>query len=281
MKPPASAPIARSNLLLAQWSRSMGELVAACNGAGFEEALCRALRRLVEVDFAMVFGYRGAERPVALGDTLTPELRRILIHDYLNGPFVLDPFFQAILDGVREGCHRLLDVAPDRFRQSEYFRAHYGRTKIGEEVGFFFELPGGMVGVLSFARWRGHPALTRQDMELLRAIEPALVGLCVRHWTETADRMNGTAPVPAGRPANGAGPQPLAKALEHFGASRLSNREREIVTYVLQGHSTESIARNLDISPGTVKIHRKNIYRKLGISTQAQLFATFLSSLPG
>jgi len=54
MKPRASVPIARSNLLLAQWSRSMGELVAACNGPGFEEALCRALRRLVEVDFAMV-----------------------------------------------------------------------------------------------------------------------------------------------------------------------------------------------------------------------------------
>jgi DNA-binding CsgD family transcriptional regulator len=53
------------------------------------------------------------------------------------------------------------------------------------------------------------------------------------------------------------------------------------VSYVLQGHSTESIARHLDISPGTVKIHRKNIYRKLGISTQAQLFASFLRSLPG
>ncbi len=284
-RPPAprpAPPLARSHLLLAQWSRSVGELVRACDGPGFEVALCAALRRLVEFDFAMVFAYRGAERPVALGDTLDAELRRVLILDYLNGPYLLDPFFQAILDGISDGCHRLANLAPDRFRQSEYYRAHYARTRIGEEVGFFFALPGEVMGVLSFARWNDHPPLTRQDEALLRAIEPSLGGLCARHWAGAARRFPGVSG-PAGNsvltgPAGG--PLPLARAMERFGAARLSNREREIVTYVLQGHSTESIARHLDISPGTVKIHRKNIYRKLGISTQAELFASFLQSLP-
>ena len=36
----------------------------------------------------------------------------------------------------------------------------------------------------------------------------------------------------------------------------------------------------LSISPGTVKIHRKNIYRKLKVSTQAELFAAFMGSEP-
>ena len=281
MKRSNPSPVARSNLLLAQWSRSVGELVAACNGDGFEGALCRALRRLVEFDFVMAFAYRDGEAPTALGDTLDTELRRILIKDYLNGPYMLDPFFQAILDGVREGCHRLLDLAPDRFRQSEYFRAHYARTRIGEEVGFFFELPDGVVGVLSLARWNDHPGLTRQDMELLRSIDPAVASLCRRHWAESAGRLAGRNARPDARSEANTQSPPLARALERFGATRLSNRERQIVTYVLQGHSTESIARHLDISPGTVKIHRKNIYRKLGISTQAQLFASFLSSMPG
>lgn len=279
MKPAKPSPVARSNLLLAQWSRSMGELVRACEGDGFEAVLCQGLRRLVEVDFAMVFAYRGAERPVALGDTLDAPLRRVLIEDYLAGPYLLDPFFQAILDGTREGCHRLVELAPDRFRQSEYYRAHYARTRIGEEVGYFFALPGEVVGVLSFARWKDHPPLGRQDMELLRAVEPSISGLAARHWARAAEAFPGArrAGRSATRPAQG--PLPLAQALERFGAARLSNREREIVTFVLQGHSTESIARHLDISPGTVKIHRKNIYRKLGISTQAELFASFLQSL--
>lgn len=285
MKPSKPSPVARSNLLLAQWSRSVAELVAACNGAGFEAALCQALRRLVEFDFVMAFAYRGAERPLALGDTLDPAMRRIVIEDYQNGPYILDPFFQAIHDGVRDGCHRLANLAPDRFRQSEYFRAHYARTRIGEEVGFFFAVPGEAVGVLSFARWNDHPPLTRHDMELLRAVEPSLAALCARHWAGAAERFPGLRRPGRSetRTAKGAaaGPLPLAQALARFGAARLSTREREIVTYVLQGHSTESIARHLDISPGTVKIHRKNIYRKLGISTQAQLFASFLDSMAG
>lgn len=272
-------PITRSNLLIAQWSRSVGELVACCETAGFEAALCKAMARLVAFDFVMIFAYDSDGRPAALGDTLDPELRRVIIDDYLKGPYVLDPFFQAILGGMREGCHRLLDVAPDRFRQSEYFRAHYARTGIGEEVGFFFPLRQDTVGVLSFARWNEQPALTRQELDLLRAVEPALAALARRHWSAAAERFH-EAPAPSGRAGAKAGPQ-LNRGLERFGATRLSNREREIVSYVLQGHSTESIARHLDISPGTVKIHRKNIYRKLGISTQAQLFASFLRSLAG
>jgi hypothetical protein len=37
----------------------------------------------------------------------------------------------------------------------------------------------------------------------------------------------------------------------------------------------------LSISPGTVKIHRKNIYRKMKVSTQAELFAAFLGLATG
>ena len=234
MKLPTSKSIARSNLLLAQWSRSVGELVAACDGQGFEEALCRALRRLVEFDFVMVFGYRGGERPVALGDTLTPELRRILIEDYLNGPFVLDPFFQAILDGVRGGCYRLRDIAPDRFRQSEYFRSHYRLTGIREEVGFYFpvenvpgeNIPGGpMTGVLSLARWTESPALGRSDMDLLLALAPAIAGLCTRHYGEVLQAHPGHLPG-APRPRDAAQVQ---AAYQEFGAGYLSERERQIV----------------------------------------------------
>ncbi|WP_244191878.1 response regulator transcription factor [Komagataeibacter swingsii] len=39
------------------------------------------------------------------------------------------------------------------------------------------------------------------------------------------------------------------------------------------GHSTKSIARSMRISPHTIKVHRRNIYEKLGVSTQAEVFA--------
>ncbi|MGL4490227.1 MAG: helix-turn-helix domain-containing protein, partial [Rhizobiaceae bacterium] len=42
-----------------------------------------------------------------------------------------------------------------------------------------------------------------------------------------------------------------------------------------QGHSSESIGLQLGISTGTVKVHRRNIYRKLAITSQTQLFTLF------
>ena len=40
-----------------------------------------------------------------------------------------------------------------------------------------------------------------------------------------------------------------------------------------------SIATLLNISVGTVKVHRKNIYAKLEISSQSELFSLFLPLL--
>jgi DNA-binding CsgD family transcriptional regulator len=50
---------------------------------------------------------------------------------------------------------------------------------------------------------------------------------------------------------------------------------------VLRGHSSEAIGDALGIASGTVKIHRKNIYAKLGIGSQAELISMFLASLSG
>jgi DNA-binding CsgD family transcriptional regulator len=48
---------------------------------------------------------------------------------------------------------------------------------------------------------------------------------------------------------------------------------------ILKGHSSESIARNLGISITTVKTHRQNLYARLGLATQQELFSLFIRSL--
>ncbi|HDJ86369.1 MAG TPA: two-component system response regulator NarL, partial [Chromatiales bacterium] len=45
----------------------------------------------------------------------------------------------------------------------------------------------------------------------------------------------------------------------------LTPREREILQLLAEGQSNKMIARNLDISDGTVKLHVKSILRKLGV----------------
>jgi len=50
----------------------------------------------------------------------------------------------------------------------------------------------------------------------------------------------------------------------------LSTRESQILQYVAQGNTTKEVARQLGISPHTVKTHLERIFEKLGANDRAQ-----------
>jgi DNA-binding NarL/FixJ family response regulator len=52
---------------------------------------------------------------------------------------------------------------------------------------------------------------------------------------------------------------------------RLSPREREVLRLIAEGTRSPSIAEQLHISLGTVEVHRRNIMRKLGLRSVAEL----------
>ena len=66
------------------------------------------------------------------------------------------------------------------------------------------------------------------------------------------------------------GPDPQ---LEHYRArlSELSDREREVLVYLLEGKRVGTIAQLLYLSEHTVRNHLKSVYRKLGVHSVAEL----------
>ncbi|MEW6100191.1 MAG: response regulator transcription factor [Pseudomonadota bacterium] len=52
---------------------------------------------------------------------------------------------------------------------------------------------------------------------------------------------------------------------------RLGRREREVLRLIAEGHRSAAIAEQLHISVATVEVHRRNIMRKLGLHTVAEL----------
>lgn len=68
-----------------------------------------------------------------------------------------------------------------------------------------------------------------------------------------------------------------AESLEdqHPLAQKLTERERQVLKGLTEGKSNKEIARDLDLSEPTIKLHVKTLYRKVGASnrTQAALIA--------
>ncbi len=64
------------------------------------------------------------------------------------------------------------------------------------------------------------------------------------------------------------GEQPAARGRSPF--SILTRREREILCHLAAGMSNKAIARELEISDGTVKLHVKSILRKLEVHSRVE-----------
>ena len=57
--------------------------------------------------------------------------------------------------------------------------------------------------------------------------------------------------------------------------SGLTDREREVFAMLLTAKTPKEIAYHLKVSYYTIDFHRKNLYRKLGIQSRAELFANY------
>ena len=53
--------------------------------------------------------------------------------------------------------------------------------------------------------------------------------------------------------------------------ARLSKREKEVMTLAVSGLTSKEIARELDISPRTVEVHRTHVMHKMGANNVAEL----------
>lgn len=234
-------------------------------------ALCEAMGSLAGFDFAVIFAYRGEERPIDLHSTFAPADYRTFVTLYQAGPYLLDPFYHAARGG-RSGPFRMSELAPDRFFSSEYYRTYYSQTRLAEETGFFVPMEAGITVVLSLMR-RSRP-FSQREWRLLQQAEPLVAATVRRFWPGLAVRFDDQAQ--RGRRQSGTA---HARGGGVWGRLNLTSREAAIIDLVLQGHSSDAVGRRLGIATGTVKVHRRNVYRKLGISSQTQLLSLYLKNM--
>jgi len=71
--------------------------------------------------------------------------------------------------------------------------------------------------------------------------------------------------------------EPLSSGSAKSLLALLTDREREIVALVSEALPNKLIARRLNLTEGTVKIHLHNIFRKLNVNTRSELILKMLN----
>ena len=242
----------------------LGRTVAHIGTQGFWKQLVLLLHQCLPFDNALAIFYPLEGAPQALEEyDAQPTSKPASMLTYLNGLYLLDPFFQACREGYSSGVYRLEEVAPDHFRQSEYFLNYFHDNVLEDEVQLILQLPG--IGTLSLSLGMQR-RFSAEDTGLMTMMAAWVLPLMQQHWQQSTQR----APAMDSQ---------IRDALSQFGCGVLSDRELEIARLVLRGFSSKAMAERLNISPDTVKVHRRHLYAKLDISSQPELFSLFIQSL--
>ncbi len=251
----------------------IGGLIEAIGTSQFAEALSTTLSGVAPFDYTVIFAYLGSARPRDLFDNFPTSKRNIFVRDYQDGPYLLDPFYLACTKGVEPGLYKLMDLAPDRFFQGEYYRSYYVQTGLDEEIGYFVDLPGKVTIVVSLMR--AEKSFSVKEVRELKKFWPVVRAAARQNWKHLSSSFDGGNQSEATILINDS----VEYAFLNLGRDILTPREREVVEFTLKGHSADAVGRILQIASGTVRIHRRNIYSKLRIRSQGELFSLFIEAL--
>ncbi|NWE80086.1 helix-turn-helix transcriptional regulator [Pseudomonas yamanorum] len=242
------------------WHRSVGQMIDALDQPNFWTQLVRLLDQYVPFDSWVVLLFSSEHKPLVFaecpGQDGEPDH---LFQDYLNGLYLLDPFYIASREHSRTGLFRLAEVAPEHFELTEYYQRYFRLNVVADEIQFNCQQPDGRTLCLSLgSRQRFEP----QQIALLSLIQPWVLSLLRQSLPHELNQVSA----------------PQAPIQNDDWGAQLTARELDVGRLMLSGCSSKEIARKLEISVETVKVHKKHMYSKLGIKSQSELFSIFLQA---
>lgn len=189
---------------------------------------------------------------------------------FLEGLFRQSPFFNFVRKGGR-GFVLLSEVAPTGFYESYFYKECMLPMRLKDDAVFAIHDEGVDYWVC-LGRSDAMPMYAREDVKGLIELSPIIERAVINH-----ERLLNQSATEVLEYCTSLGT--LDDKLREFTSHVLTDREREIVAYLIRGYSSKACARALDISPSTERVHRKNIYMKLGVNSQSELLATIFDKL--
>jgi DNA-binding CsgD family transcriptional regulator len=284
---------------------TLAEIIGAMGDDSFMAVAADSVRAFLRFDLGAVVVHKSAGNPTLLFDNFDIADGQQGIRNYVGVTHAINPIIANV---AQPGAFRARDVAVRLDGLDERLAAYVVRAadeELGfrtvgwpqrlEEIGLYFNACGGLVE-LSVYRPRGRSAAPAAKLLQLQALSAPMAAAFDRHMALTAARpatafeqqtsltaarlaaaLNPQTALTSMRPATPfnarAGFTAMGPAAAGTVFAALSRREMQVAELLLAGCGSEAIALRLDISRHTVKDHRKQIFRKLGVGTLAALFA--------
>lgn len=245
--------------------------VDAIGTPAFDDRLLAAVNGVVRVDHLTVLTYSSNEglQQLCVASRVDAVGVRSLTRDYVAQHHRLDPNFAELRRQTRSRKIEVRRHDPRRLKARAYQRRFYTTAGIVDKVSYLWRSSGIVYYVNLYRTTRaGHYA--KEEVRRLEAAARLVASLVRLH----GGRTRVEAAFAAG---NASG---LMERLVGLLGERLTSREQAVLVNILMGLRTEGIALQLGVQEESIKTFRKRAYAKLGISSQAELFARCLRVLP-
>jgi len=265
-----------------EWIEAIAGAIDHVNSGSCPQHLVNAIATLVKFDMAMSVVYSHHCKPFYVYDTFQTEKAKQGLANYINSTFILNPAYAAYCGGLNSGVYRIHELSSENSVSSDQYHSLKIRRMPGEELEYITEcwphkmeeifiaisLPAGEMGEISLLRARSKGGFADTDITLLKTHLPLIEAVYRQYWIKARCYASIDNTIP-----------PMDYLLKTVFDDQLSTRENQVAALVLKGTSGQDIAEELGISLTTVKTHRKNLYLKLGITTQTELFSLALNAL--
>jgi DNA-binding CsgD family transcriptional regulator len=243
----------------------LGTAIRALGGDDFFVALETLIGHAVYFDNFLAIAYLGEQRPLVLSRRAASSLVHAEIEGrYASSLYVLDPFYSAHIARIPAGAYRLQDLSPDKFKTTSYYLEYYQKTTLIDEIAYFAYVANGWtINVCIGCDETSGRAFGKAAFRKAADMSDTVAALLEQHF-----RVR-----PIGeRKSSQNVEEILIRELRLTHGIEVTARQAQIAVLLLRGHSSKSIARTLGISWQTVRVFRKQLYARCGVSSQAALF---------
>lgn len=250
---------------MVQATTLLAKVIQTLNADPFEHCLADWLNSVIRYDNFVIIAYFQDEQPRSLFTRIKePRVLENFEKSYVSGSYLIDPYHALHVNRAEQGLYRLYDIAPDQFSRSRYNRQYYQNTTMVDEVAYIAYPSDGVSVHVSLGRdITSKQRYTAKELLAAKEVASIVCELIKRHWND----LNSTGTFDEAQVINS-----LILKTEQKHKIKLSKRQAQVALMILRGHSSTSMGLQLKISPQTVKVFRKQLYKKCEVSSQAQLF---------